>query len=121
MVRRSIAVLAILALAATIVPSGLEAAAEALACCNGIMCPMHPAQTHAPDCVMDMKGSSAELKSCPVQAAVHYTAAVIFVLLAPTILHDDARSESAIAFFPNFSPDAELRVDSPPPRLSLAT
>jgi hypothetical protein len=119
MVRRSIAVLAILALAATIVPSGLEAAAAALACCNGIMCPMHAAQTHAPDCGMDMKGSSAELKPCPVQAAAHYTAAVVFMLLAPTILHNDAQSTSAIAFVPNFSPDAELRVDSPPPRLPL--
>src|SRR5690348_12645348 len=114
MVRRSIAILAILALAATLAPSGLEAAAEALACCNGIMCPMHAVRIHAPDCAMNMKGSNAELKPCPVQAAAHYTATVVFVLRAPTILHDDARTESVIAFFPNLSPDVQRRVDSPP-------
>ena len=83
------------------------------------MCPMHAAQTHPPDCGMNMKGSSAELKPCPIQADAHYTGAIVFVLIAPTILHDDARSEPAIAFFPSFSTDAERRVDSPPPRLPL--
>lgn len=78
---------------------------------------MHAVPAHALDCGMDMKGSSAQLKPCPVQAAAHYTAAIIFVLRAPTILHDDARSEPAIAFLPAFSPEAERRVDSPPPRL----
>jgi len=120
MVRRSIAVLAILTLAATIVATGREAGAEALACCNGIMCPLHAAQTHQPDCGMNMTGSSAELKPCPIQADVHYTAAIVFVLMAPAILYDGARSEPAIAFFPSFSSDAERRVDSPPPRLPLA-
>jgi len=119
MVRRSIAVLAILTLAATIVPNGLEAGAEALACCNGIMCPMHAAQIHPPDCGMNMAGSSAELKPCPIQAETHYTAAIVFVLMAPAILYDDARSEPAILFFPAFFSDAERRVDSPPPRLPL--
>ena len=119
MARRSIAVLAILALAATLVPSGLEAAAEALECCNGIMCPMHEPPTHAANCDMQGKGPSAELKPCPVQAAAHYMAAIVFVLPAPTILHDDARSEPAIAFLASFSADAQRRVDSPPPRLPL--
>jgi hypothetical protein len=42
-----------------------------------------------------------------------------FVLLAPTILHDDARSEPANGFLPKFFPEAQRRVDSPPPRLLL--
>jgi hypothetical protein len=118
MVRRVIAVLGILALAVTTVPSVPDAASEALDCCNGIMCPMHAPQDNPPNCGLDRNGSSA-LKPCPVQAAAHYTAAIVFVLLAPMILHDDVRSEPAIAFLPNFSPDAEGRVESPPPRFPL--
>ena len=119
MVRRIIAILGTLALAVTIVPSGLDAISLALDCCSAIMCPMHAAQTHAPDCDMDGKGSNTALKPCPVQAAAHYTGAIVFVLLAPAIFHDDARSEPAIAFLPNFSPNAERRVESPPPRLPV--
>jgi hypothetical protein len=78
---------------------------------------MHAVQAHAPSC--DMDGRDSALRPCPVQAAAHYTGAIVFVLLAPTTLHDDARSEPAIAFLPNFSSDAEIRVDSPPPRLPL--
>ena|SRR5712671_7740152 len=118
--RRLIAVLGILALAVTIVPGMPDAPSEALGCCNGIMCPMHPAQDNDPNCGMDAHGTNAALKPCPVQAAVHFTAATVFVLLAPMILHDDVRSEPTIAFFPHFSPNAERRVDSPPPRLLLA-
>jgi hypothetical protein len=119
MLQRVIAILGILALAVTIMPSLPDAASEALDCCNGIMCPMHAVETHAPDCGMDKNGSSAALKPCPLQAAVHFTAATVFMLRAPAVLHHDAASEPAIAFLPNFSPDAERRVDSPPPRLPL--
>jgi hypothetical protein len=112
--RRLTAVLGILALAVTIVPS--ELAANALDCCNGTMCPMHPAQSREQSCDMDQHHPSAVLKPCPVQAAVHYTGAIIFVLLAPPILPHDLRSEPAVAFFPNFSPDPERRIESPPPR-----
>ena len=69
---------------------------------------------------MDVHGSSTQLEPCPVPAVVHYTAASTFVLLAPLILHDDAPSEPVVLFRANFSPDAERRVDSPPPRLPLA-
>jgi len=117
MPRRIIAVLAILGLALTIAPSSLDSTSLALDCCNGIMCPMHAEQAHAPSCDMDGKGSA--LKPCPVQSPAHFTGAIVFVLLAPTILRHDARSERAVAFFPNFPLSAELRVDSPPPRLPL--
>lgn len=80
---------------------------------------MHAAPDNLPNCGMDRNGSSAALKPCPVQAAVHFTAATVFVLRAPMILQNDAASEPAIAFLPNFSPDAERRVDCPPPRLPL--
>ena len=121
MMRRAIAVLGTLALAVTLLPSMPESAFEALECCNGVTCPMHAAQVQQPNCDMDQNGSSAALKPCPVQAAVHYTAATVFVLLAPTILYHDVRSEPAIAFLPKFAPNAERRVDSPPPRLLLAS
>jgi hypothetical protein len=116
MIRRFIAVFGTLALAAAILPVMPESISAVIECCNGIMCPMHAAQVHQ-NCDMDASNSGAALKPCPVQAAAHYTAAMSFVLVAPTILHDGARSEAAIAFLPNFSPDAQSSVDSPPPRL----
>ena len=118
MIRRFIAVFGMLALATAILPAMPESALAVLECCNGIMCPMHAAQARHPDCDMDTKSSGASLKPCPAPAG-HYTAAVSFVLLSPMILHDDARSEPAHAFLPRFFPEAQLRVDSPPPRLLL--
>jgi len=113
--RKLTAGLGILALAIVIAPSGLGA--NALDCCSGTMCPMHPPQSHEINCGMDQHRPSAALQPCPVQAAVHYTAAIVFVLLAPTILQNDSPSEPAIAFLAKFSPDAESRVEAPPPRL----
>jgi hypothetical protein len=113
--RKLIAVVAALALMLTILPN--LPATEALDCCNGIMCPMHAAP-HV-DCAMDGHGSSAQLKTCPAPAVVHYTAANIFVLLTPLVLRDGAPSEPAILVVKNLSSDAEPRVDSPPPRLPL--
>jgi hypothetical protein len=81
---------------------------------------MHPPRKHAPQCDMDGKDSSAALQSCPVPAAVHYTAMTLFVLSAPLILQDEAPSQPFSALPPRFSPDAERRVESPPPRFSLA-
>jgi hypothetical protein len=113
--RKLIAVLATLALMLAILPN--MPAIDVLNCCNGIMCPMHAAP-HL-DCGMDVDGSSAQLKPCPVPAVAHYTAANIFVFLAPLVLSDSAPSERAIALLKNLSSDAEPRVDSPPPRLPL--
>jgi len=119
MLRRIISVLAILALALTIAPSGLDAASLALDCCNGIMCPMHPAQVHPPNCDMSGNGPPAALRPCPVQNPAHYTGAVVFVPPTPTVLHHHTQTEPAFAFFPTLSPSAERRMDSPPPRLPL--
>jgi hypothetical protein len=119
MLRRLIAILGTLALVATLVPSLPDSVSEALECCNGVMCPMHPAQDNAPNCGMDGHGTNAALKPCPVQAAVHFTAATVFVLRAPAVLHHQVASEPAIAFLPSFYLDAERRIDSPPPRLPL--
>ena len=66
---------------------------------------------------MDQNHPSAALQPCPVQASAHYTAAIVFVLLAPMILQNDAPSERATAFLPNLFPNAERRVEAPPPRL----
>jgi hypothetical protein len=117
--RRFIAALGILALVTNIVPSGL--ATTVLDCCSGTMCPMHPAQKHEMSCSMDQNHRSAELQPCPVQASAHYTAAIVFVLPAPMVLQNDAPSERATAFLPNFFPYAERRVEAPPPRLPQIT
>ena len=113
--RRFVAVLGILALAVTIVPNGITT--TAIDCCNGTMCPMHPAQKHEADCSMDQNHPSATLEPCPVPGSAHYTAAVVFVLLAPTILQNQAPTEPATAFLLNFAPNAENRPEAPPPRL----
>ena len=116
--RRFVAVIGVLALALTIAPSGLDSTSLALECCNGVICPMHAQQHEPPSC--DMGGNrSAALKPCPVQAAAHYTAAIVFTLSAPLILQSDSRSEPAISFLPSFFRDAERRMESPPPRLLL--
>jgi len=111
--RRLTAVVGSLALILTILPN--LPAADVLDCCSGIMCPMHAAP-HV-DCGIDLHGSDARLKPCPVPVASHYTVATIFVLLNPVALHDGAPSEPLNLFQANFSPDAEQCVDSPPPRL----
>jgi len=116
MARKLIAAVTTLALMLAILPN--MPATEALDCCSGVMCPMHAAP-HL-DCAMDVHGSGAQLKPCPVPAVAHYTAANIFVLLAPLVFSDSAPNGAAISLVKNLSSDAELCVESPPPRLSLA-
>ena len=116
--QRFVAIIGVLALALTIAPSGLDSTSLALECCNGVMCPMHAENLEAPSCDMGGKPSAA-LKPCPVQAGAHYTAAIVFTLSAPLILQSDSRSEPSIPFLPSFFPDAERRMESPPPRLLL--
>ena len=113
--RRFVAIIGVLALALTIVPSGLDSTSLALDCCNGVMCPMHAEKHEPPSCDMGGKPSAA-LRPCPVQAAAHYTAAIVFVLSAPLILQSSSPSEPSIAFVPSFFLDAERRIESPPPR-----
>ena len=116
--QRFVAIIGVLTLALTIVPTGLDSSSLALDCCNGVMCPMHAEKYEPPSC--DMGGNqSAALKPCPVQAGVHYTSAVVFVLSTPVVLHTDSPSESYAAFLPSFFPNAERRIESPPPRLLL--
>jgi hypothetical protein len=116
--RRFVAVIGVLTLALTIVPSGFDSASLALDCCNGVMCPMHAEKHEPPSCDMGGKPSAA-VKPCPVQAAAHYTAAIVFALSAPLILQSDSRSEPSIAFLPSFLSDAERCIESPPPRRLL--
>ncbi len=120
MLRRLIALLGILALALTILPGIPYLASATPNCCNGIMCPMHEAQTHGMSCDMGANGTGCALKCLPDQRAGHYTATIVFVLFAPTTLQRLPASEPAIAFLPHLSPDALSFVDSPPPRLPLS-
>src|SRR5215471_5730719 len=103
--RRFVAILGSLALAIMILPSGIVA--TALDCCSGTMCPMHPPQNHDTSCGMDHNRPSATLEPCPVQASTHYTGAIVFVLLAPAILRNDAPSEPATALLLNFPSNPE--------------
>jgi hypothetical protein len=121
MLRRLFALVGTLAFALTILPTLPDSAPGATDCCNGIMCPMHKAEDHAANCNMDLNGSGAALKSCPVQAAVHYTATIVFVLLIPAGSYHEIVSGPATGLLPHFHSDADLRVDSPPPRLPLSS
>ena len=58
--RRFIATLGSLALALTLLPSGI--AGTPLDCCSGTMCPMHPPQTRDASCGMDHNRPSANLE-----------------------------------------------------------
>jgi hypothetical protein len=113
--RKFTAALGILALAITLLPRGI--AATPLDCCSGTMCPMHPAQNNDTSCGTDHNRPSATLEPCPVQGSAHYTAAIVFVLLAPTVLQNQAPTEPATAFLLNFASNAENRPEAPPPRL----
>jgi hypothetical protein len=117
--RRFLAVIGVLALALTFVPSGLDSTSLALDCCSGVMCPMHTEKHEPPSCDMGGKPGAA-VKPCPVQAPAHYTAAIVFALSAPLILQSDSATEPSIPFLPTFFSDAERCIESPPPRLLLA-
>src|SRR5579864_2211142 len=104
--RRFVAVIGVLAVALTIVPSGLDSTSLALDCCNGVMCPMHAEKREPPSCDMGGKPSAA-VKPCPVQAVAHYTAAIVFALSVPLVLQSDSASEPSIPFLPSFFSDAE--------------
>lgn len=118
--RRLTALLAILALALTILPGIPNLASQAPSCCNGTMCPMHEAQGHPMSCDMAGKDSGSQMKCRPAQPVSRYTATIVFVLFALATLQSFSSSEPALAFLPHLSPDALHRVDSPPPRLSLS-
>jgi hypothetical protein len=109
---RLIAIIGTVALALTILPNMPSANSSLPDCCNGIVCPMRSAH----QVVCDTAGSGAALNSCPVQT-IHYTAAIDFVLLAPSVLNRSDASEPAFSFLRNFYSDPERRVDPPPPRL----
>jgi hypothetical protein len=113
MVRRLTALIGTVALVLTIMPNEPSTNLSLPDCCNGVVCPMRSANQVV--CDMD---DSATLKSCPAQA-IHYTAAIDFVLLAPTVLYRSGGREPVIFFLGNFHSNAERRVDSPPPRLPL--
>jgi len=112
MMQRLIAAIGILTLTLTALPAMPDGAPVSLDCCNGIMCPMHAAETHE-NC---STGNGAALRPCPAQGAVHYNATIVFVLSAPAVLYRDLVNVPAIAVLPSLHSEAELRVESPPPR-----
>jgi hypothetical protein len=114
MVRRLTALIGAVALVLTIMPNVPSTNMSLPDCCNGVICPMRSAH----QVVCDMDDSGTALKSCPAQA-IHYTAAIDFVLLAPTVLYRNGGREPVISFLGNFHSNAERRVDSPPPRSLL--
>jgi hypothetical protein len=113
MVRRLTALIGTVALVLTIMPNVPSTNLSLPDCCNGVVCPMRSA--HQVVCDMDDSGT---LKSCPAQA-IHYTAAIDFVLLAPTLLYHSGGGEPVISCLGYFHSNAERPVDSPPPRLLM--
>lgn len=118
--RRLTAVLGILTLALAFLTGVSTLASAAPNCCNGVMCPMHEAQSH-PSCDMGANGSGCALKCLPGQTVSRYVATIVFVLFAPVTLHQDFASERAAEFLAHLFPDALPRVDLPPPRFVLSS
>jgi len=124
MMRRLIAVVAILAVALAYVPGMVgDVMASAMNCCNGTLCPMHNTSMHQADthveCDMDMAHSAAALQSCPDNAP-RYITAVAFVCVTPTIFFQERVVSVADAFVSHVVLNADLAISPRPPRTSVA-
>lgn len=121
MVRRLIAVVAVLALAFIYLPgfvADLSASAQ-LSCCDGMMCPMHRMAGNQVECDMGTSHSGGSLQSCP-DLAPRYTAALVFVGVAPSIFFAEHVLSLAAVFVSDTPVSADRGVILPPPRTSLA-
>jgi hypothetical protein len=121
MIRRIIAVVAILALAFIYLPgvvADLSASAQPV-CCDGTMCPMHRMAGNHVECSTGAGHSSGALQSCP-DVAPRYTASLTFVGVAPSVFF--AMGVISIAPILAFHEpvNAYRGIVLPPPRTSLA-
>lgn len=115
-VQKVSSILAVLVLLVTLVPVGLNATVNPLACCNGIMCPMHAAQYHG-DCGTDTNRSGTAVMPCALPAPPRYTTATVFVLPSPVVLNRTVVTEPAVVSLQRLLLDVETNVEPPPPRL----
>jgi hypothetical protein len=117
--RKFIAIVGALALVLMYLP-GLVAdisAATQPACCNGIICPMHQMAGGHVEC--DTAHPNESLKSCP-DLEPRYTAALVFVRVAPDIFFTRRVISSGPLFVLHLPINADLGVAPRPPRTSLA-
>lgn len=121
MVRRLIAVVGILALALMYLP-GLVAdisASTQPACCDGATCPMHHIAGAQVECDINTGRPSGSLRSCS-DLAPRYTAALVFVPVAPSVFFAERPIAAAPVLISDKPGNADLGVVIPPPRPSLA-
>ena len=90
------------------------AGADLPACCNGVMCPLHQI---AAKVICDTNSSTrdADLERCPDQTT-HYTAALIFVRVAPVIFFSQPLAGAAAPPAAPAPAKITAEVPYPPPR-----
>lgn len=114
MVRRSFAIVGMIALAFAYLPAVVAAlnASPLPACCAGMLCPMHMAGGHMM-CGMDMTGTAFQV--CPCHSA-QYTVGIVFNRVDPPLATSERPTGMAPALRLSVFPSLEPEVLSPPPR-----
>jgi hypothetical protein len=116
MARRLLSALGIVAMLFAFLPGVVDAslAADSQVCCNGAMCPLH--QLMAAQKLCDTTTHDGVLESCP-QPGNHYTGALPFVRVAPSIFFSQRLMDSAVLPAPQVSAKVAADIPYPPPRI----
>jgi hypothetical protein len=117
MVRRSVAVVGVIALALAYLPGAMSAlgANELAACCGGMLCPMHRMSGGLMNCDMSAGHKDMAFQACPSRPP-QYTAAMVFNRVAPPIVASERPAGAAPVLRLIASSSLEPEVLSPPPR-----
>jgi hypothetical protein len=117
--RRLIAVLAMLALSAAFASAnGSLWAAQPADCCANGMCPMrHMAEAH---CDMDMGHPTPQLQTCPTPQSRDVSTLVFVRVAAPELVAGERSIERLSLPALMVVPMVSLEVAAPPPRTTLA-
>jgi hypothetical protein len=115
MARKLLSVLGILAMLIAFLPGVIDASQSSNlpACCSGVLCPLH--QLAAKQVLCDSTSRDGVLQPCPDQTT-HYTGALPFVRVAPSILFSQGQVDSATPPAPRASAKISADVPYPPPR-----
>ena len=128
MLRRILAVVAVLLLTGGYLVTEAAVVPHMPDCCASGMCPMMTKMMRdmmrqsggsAVHCDMDMSTPQTQLQSCP--SSPHYDSILIFIRIAPLAVNSDPRPVEALllpAIPATFATDIEVAV--PPPRTVLA-
>jgi hypothetical protein len=117
MVRRSVAVVGVIALALAYLPGAMSALAanESAACCAGMLCPMHRMSGGQVTCDMSAGHRDMAFQACPSRPP-QYTVGIVFNRVAPPLATSERPTGMAPTLRLTVLPSLEPEVLSPPPR-----